>query len=81
MHPDIKKFWEDTGGHVWIQTEPDPALVSNVPAYWLDRADNDTRQLLAVPFEDKRLVYWINSKWKWVSEAQALRLIKLKAFL
>jgi len=80
MHPEIKKYWENTGGHVWVQKEPNISLGTNVPAYWLDRADNDTRQLLAVPFEDKGLVYWINSKWKWVSEDRALKLIRLKAF-
>lgn len=81
MHPEIKKFWEDTGGQVWIQTEPDPALVSNVPAYWFDQ-DGTGRRLVAVPRGvNGELVYWINSKWKWVSEAQALRLIRMKAFL
>ena len=80
MNPEIRKFWEDLGGHVWVQKEPDPALVSNIPAYWFDQDGTDTRRLIAVPFE-KELVYWIDSKWKWVPEAQALRLIRLKAFL
>ncbi len=79
MHPEINKFWKDLGGHVWVQREPDPALVSNVPAYWFDQDGTNTRRLIAVSFEDKGLVYWIGSKW--VSEDLALKLIKLKAFL
>ena len=82
IHPEIKKFWEDSGGRVWVQTEPHPAYVGleDCPAYWFDQ--NGARRLIAVPRgSNKELVYWIDSKWKWVSGDIALKLVRLKAFL
>ncbi len=82
MNPEIKKFWEDLGGTIWIQTKPDPSLVSEVPAYWFDQDGTNTRRLVAAPRGiGGELLYWIDSKWKWLPEVQALRLIRLKAFI
>lgn len=85
MNPEIKKFWEDSGGRVWVQTTPNVIPgVTNTPAYWFDKDDSTKRILVAVPwFEEANrpstMAYWDTTNW--VTEEYMLKVIKLKAFL
>lgn len=82
MHPEIKKFWEDTG----FQTEKISLNPNGGPkdagVYWAIGKYKDpivTACIMAVTLNDGTNKYKFDGKW--YSEPDALRVIKLKVFL
>lgn len=73
MHPDIIKFWQDHANDIVHED----MLSYEVWFYYLPKPSK-AKYFLAVKKKDE-IVYFINEQW--LTEQEALRLIKLKAFL
>ena len=70
MHPDIKKFWEDTG-----HTLHGPSLIDSWTIY-VDTGGVIPIYLIETVCHGDRYRF----KKEWYSEEEMLRIIKLKAF-
>jgi hypothetical protein len=78
MHPDIKKFWEKLG----IVRKEDKIFsgYTNVPLYFLDKNGTTGTEIIAAPWlSNDNLCYQLGGKWYF--EKEALKVIKMKAFI
>lgn len=76
MHPDIKTFLEKKG-KIRKMTEPSGGW-TNVPFYFLDQEGTTRSDLIAAPF-GTIITYYLGDNWYF--EEEAIKVIKLKAFL
>ena len=72
MHPDIKKFWEDSGHNISVYVIGDERL-------WIARKNGElSGGHIIYHHTGSDEYYWDHS---WYNEEEMLRIVKLKAFL
>lgn len=77
MHPDIKSFYENEFGPIYV-LEGSNSFWKNVPAYYY-KDDNSTLHIIACPFTPSKLAYHLIDRW--YVEDLMLKVLKLKAFI
>jgi hypothetical protein len=81
IHQEIKKFWEDLGYNVDCDVLVGPGSAElDGYIYWTAEIPNETmREMIAITLGNGTNIYYFDGNK--YAEQEALRIIKLKAFL